>query len=117
GDPATFALRPPCPFVPQTRSQVKIGLGAINNLIFAGVVLTVQRTRKTGPDPRYWYDLTCIDWTTILDAHFVVADYPTQSATTTILDIVARFTRGNISTAGVAQGLPSVPGMARMRER
>src|SRR4029453_10219182 len=84
-DTATIALLPTCPFVPQTRSQVKIGLGAINNLIFAGVVLTVQRTRKTGPDPRYWYDLTCIDWTTILDAHFVVADYPTQSAPTSIL--------------------------------
>jgi hypothetical protein len=116
-DTATIALLPSCPVAPPLRSQVKIGLGAINNLVFAGVVLTVQRTRKPGPDPRDWYDLTCIDWTTILDAHLIVAEYPAQSATTTILDIINRFTRGNISTAGVAPGLPTVPGMTIVNER
>jgi hypothetical protein len=116
-DTATLAILPSCPFVPQVRSQVKIGFGSIGNLAFAGVILTVQRTRKPGPDPRFWYDLTCIDWTALLDAHLIVADYPAQSVTTTILDIVARFTRGTISTAGVAPGLPSVPGLSIVNER
>lgn len=116
-DTATLALLPSMPFVPVTRAQVKIGFGAIGNLQFAGIVLTVQKTRKPGPDPREWYDLTCVDWTAILDAHLVVATYPPQSVTTTIRDLIARFTRGNISTAGVAANLPSVPGMSIVNER
>jgi hypothetical protein len=37
--------------------------------------------------------------------------------TTTILDIIARFTRGGISTAGVPANLPSVPGFTVIHER
>lgn len=116
-DTATLSLLPTCPFVPQTRSQVKIGFGSTSNLVFAGIVLTVQRTRRPGPDPRFWYDLSCVDWTALLDAHFIHADYPTQSATTTVLDIVARFTKANISVAGVASGLPSLEPMSLVNER
>lgn len=116
-DTATIALLPSCPFVPQARSQIKIGAGSASNLVFGGVVLTVQRTRRPGPDPRYWYDLTCIDWTAIFDAHLVVADYPAQSATLTIRDLVQRFTRGYFTTAGVPANLPTVAGMSIINER
>jgi hypothetical protein len=117
-DTASIALLPSCPFMPKTRSQINIGLGGINNLLFAGIILTVQATRRPGPDPRLWYDLTCIDWTALLDAHLVLADYPTQSATTTIVDIVSRFARvANLSTAGVPANLPDVAGFSAVHER
>jgi hypothetical protein len=122
-DTATISLLPSLPFVPKTRSQVRIAFGAASNVEFAGLVMVVQRERRAGIDPRspfyarFWYELTCVDWTALLDAHLVVAEYPTQSATTTILDIIARFTRANISTAGVPAGLESVPGMAVVNER
>jgi hypothetical protein len=116
-DTASIALLPSCPFVPAPRSQIKIGYGSANNLFFAGIVLTVQRTRRPGPDPRFWYDLTCVDWTALLDARFVVGEFPAQSVTTTILDIVKRFSRGGIATDGVAQGLPSIPAFSVVQER
>jgi len=116
-DTATISLLPTLPFVPRTRSPIRIGFGSASNVQFAGLIMTVQRSRRPGPDARFWYELTCVDWMAVLDAHLVVADYPAQSVTTTILDLVARFTRGNISTAGVPAGLPSVPGFSVVNER
>ncbi len=116
-DTATLRLLPSLPFVPKTRSQVRIGFGTAANTQFAGIVMTTQQTRRPGPDPRFWYDLTCVDWLTVFDARLVLAEYPAQSVTTTILDLVQRFTAGGFTTEGVAPGLPSVGGFEAVNER
>jgi len=119
-DTATLRLLPTVSFVPSIRAQMTIRLGHAHfgePLLFAGLVMTVQRTREPGPAGRWWYDLTCVDWLTIFDAHFVTTAYPQQSATTTILDLVARYTRGQFSTVGVAPGMPTVDGMDVINER
>lgn len=116
-DTATIKLLPSLPFAPLVRSRVEVALGSSGNLEFAGIIISVQRTRNPGPDPRFWYDVQCIDWLAIFDAHLVVAEYPAQSATTTILDIVARFTRGTFTTEGVAPGMPVVQSISIVNER
>jgi hypothetical protein len=116
-DTATLSLLPTLPFTPQTRSQVTIAFGDAGHVEFAGLIMTAQRVRRPGPDPRLWHELTCVDWTVIFDAHLVVADYPAQSATTTILNLVARFTRGSFSTAGVAANLPTHAALSIVNER
>jgi len=116
-DTATLRLLPSLPFVPVTRSPIRIGFGGADNVQFAGLVLTAQRRREPGPAGRWWSDLTCVDWLTVFDAHFVLAEYPAQSVTTTILDIVARFTRGGFLTDGVAPDMPIVDGFQVINER
>lgn len=116
-DTATIRCLPSLPFVPLMRSRVELAFGSAGNVEFAGVLVTMQRTRHPGPDPRFWYDLHCIDWLTVFDAHFVLAAYPAQSATTTILDVVKRFTRGGFTTEGVASNLPTIDGFSVVNER
>lgn len=116
-DTATLSLLPTLPFVPAPRMQLRIAFGSADNVQFGGLVMTVQRTRRAGPERRYFWDLTGIDWLAMFDARLVLAEYPAQSATTTILDIVKRFTGGGFTTDGVAENMPVIEGMTIVHER
>jgi len=64
----------------------------------------------------------CADYLQIVDSQYLVTyDWPSQSATTTILDLVARFANKpggvTISTAGVQTGLPSHQAFGVINER
>jgi len=93
-------------------ADVVIGLGgAGENVLFGGRILTVQTTRN----PAHVASLRsvlCADYLQVLDSEYLITyDWPAQSATVTILDLVARFCNkpGGValSTSGVASGLPN----------
>ena len=93
-------------------ADVLIGLGGpTENTQFGGRILTIQTTRGPARTPSV-RSVMCADYLQVLDSEYLITyDWPPQSATTTILDLIARF--GNrsgglaISTAGVAVGLPA----------
>lgn len=117
-DTATLTLLPSMPFVPIARSRIWIALGARSNLLFAGQVMTIAHRRDPAFDPRLWCDLTCVDHLAVFDAHFVTYEWPAQSATTTINDLVTRFCGGaGFSTIGVPGNLPTHEGFSVTNQR
>jgi hypothetical protein len=117
-DTASLTLLPTMPFVPAPRSRIYIALGARSNLLFAGQVMSVHHRRDPGFDVQPWCDLMCVDHMAVFDAHFVTYDWPAQSATLTINDLVQRFCYGaGFSTSGVPDGLPTHEGFSVTNQR
>jgi hypothetical protein len=109
-------------YLPRVHAIATIALpGAA--VLFRGAVETVQRRRVLGSEPWPWVDVTCVDLLALFDAHFVTAEYPAQSITTTILDIVDRFVNLRATTGQAFQstrvqaGLPSAAGFSVTNER
>ena len=103
-------------------ADVVIGLGgAADNPLFGGRILTVQTTRNPASVSSL-RSVLCADYLQVLDSEYLITyDWPSQSATTTILDLFARFSgkAGGvvISTAAVQAGLPTHQAIAVTNER
>jgi hypothetical protein len=103
-------------------AEVLIGLGGpAENAVFGGRILTAQTTRPAGPVPSL-RSVMCADYLQVLDSEYLITyDWPPQSATVTIKDLIARFANKPggvaISTAGVQAGLPSHATVAVSNER
>jgi hypothetical protein len=103
-------------------ADVLIGLGGpAENAVFGGRVLTWQDTVGPARTPRV-RSVMCADYLQVLDSEYLITyDWPPQSATVTILDLMARFANKPdgvpISTAGVRPGLPSHASVAVANER
>ena len=103
-------------------ADVAIGLGGpAENLVFGGRILTTQTTcgPARGPHKR---SVMCADYLQVVDSEYLVTyDWPPQSATTTILDLVSRFVNRSggvgIVTTAVQAGLPSHAAVAVANER
>src|SRR4029453_2515582 len=82
---------------------------------FAGVIVIVQhRRRPMNESP--WYGVQCIDSLHFFDARLVTWEYPSQSATPVIKDLVARFVPGCL-TNSVALNLPVIPILTVVNQR
>lgn len=91
--------------------DILIGLGgAQTNALFGGKILTTQTTRRH-LDTGSIRSVMCADYLQAIESQYLITyDYPSQSATTTILDIVNRFYRKggvNLTATAVAAGLPT----------
>jgi hypothetical protein len=92
-------------------ADVLIGLGGpTDNALFGGRVLTAQTTRGPGRIPSV-RSVMCADYLQVLDSEYLITyNWPAQSATATIVDLIARFANKTggiaISTAGVEAALP-----------
>ena len=118
-DTASFTLIPQTPVIPKMRSRVRIGSGGRTPGVieFAGQIMTIKAEQFSGEDRRPFIHCTCVDDLDVFDAHFVTDVWPTQSVTTTIRDLVARYTRGGFDTSFVTENLPSVDGFSVANER
>jgi len=104
-------------------SDVVIGLGgATENVLFGGRIVSTQTTRGPARSPSV-RSVMCADYLQVLDSEYLITyDWPPQSATVTIKDLIARFTGKDasgvaISVAGVADGLPSHASVGVSNER
>ena len=104
-------------------ADVVVGLTspAASNPIFGGQMVQVQTTRNPASIDSL-ASVMCADYLQIVDSQILITyDWPAQSATTTILDLVARFANKpggvTISTAGVQPGLPSHQAFGVINER
>jgi len=89
--------------------------------LFGGRVLTAQTTKRHGAVPSL-RSVFCADYLQVLDSEYLITyEWPPQSATLTILDLIARFANKPhgvpISTAAVAPGLPSLARLGVINER
>jgi len=102
--------------------DVVIGLGGPGeNPIFGGRILSTQTTRRHGTVPSL-RSVLCADYLQVLDSENLITwEWPAQSSTTTILDLIARFANKpngvQISTAAVAPNLPNHQKFAVLTER
>ena len=102
-------------------ADVLIGLGgATESPLFGGRILTTRTTRGPGRTPSV-VSVMCADYLQALESeYFVTYDWPAQSATATILDLLARFAnKGGVAISGarVAPGLPSHGAFGVINER
>lgn len=95
---------------PATGAEIKIGLGGVSTLdqlLFAGHIREVTQIYEGDRPANIAYDLSCIDYTWLLTRRKVIKAYPSQSATTTVLDLMTNFTFG-FTTGSVVAGLPTI---------
>ena len=103
--------------------DVLIGLGgATENVLFGGRILTAQTTVRPGAAVPRLRSVLCADYLQVLDSEYLITyDWPPQSATVTIKDLIARFANKPsglaISVAGVAAGLPNHQSFGVTNER
>lgn len=104
-DTAQFRARGWSPLAGQ-RIGVYVGEQSLPYQMFGGRILETTLRYLAKPDaPNIVTDISCIDPTWLLGRTKVLATYVSTSATTIVLDIVARFTRG-VTTVHVQAGLP-----------
>lgn len=102
--------------------DVVIGLGgATDNPLFGGRILSAQARRGPARTATV-LSVLCADYLQVLDSEYLVTyNWVGQSATTTIVDLVARFVNKTgapvISTAGVQLDLPTHSSFAVANER
>jgi len=103
-------------------ADVRIGLGGpSDNVIFGGRIVTVHTARHQGHVPSL-RSVMCADYLQVLDSEYLVTyGWPSQSATTTILDLVARFANRAgglpLTAVNVAAGLPTHQAFGVANER
>jgi len=96
--------------------------GASGDPLFGGRILTMQTRRGPARTPSV-RSVMCADYLQVLDSEYLVTyNWPAQSATTTILDLINRFTGRAagavlISPAAVQAGLPSHAAFGVINER
>ena len=112
-DTASFTLIPQCPLTPRVGQRMAIKLGGAPE--FAGVIVVAQhRRRPMNESP--WIDVQCVDSLHYLDARLVTWQYPSQSATITVNDLIRRFVPG-CTTHAVAPDLPVIPILTVINQR
>ena len=103
-------------------ADVLIGLGGPReNVLFGGRVLTTQTTRGPAKTPSV-RSVLCADYLQAIDSEYLITyNWPAQSATLTILDLVARFfTRPGgipLTTTAVEATLPTHAAFAVINEK
>jgi hypothetical protein len=95
-------------FTPSAGHEVKVALGQLDtaHMLFAGHILEVTQVYEE-LQANVAYDITCIDYTWLLDRTLVTATYTSESATTIAQDLISIYTSGFTST-GVESGLDTI---------
>ena len=90
---------------------IQIYLGAIDPAyqVFGGQIATREQYAEFDVPKHVRYDLTCVDFTRLLDARKVSKVYGEQSATAIVVDLIASFAP-SITAHNVEAGLPTVAG-------
>lgn len=106
--------------VPTAEVVIALG-GATENPIFGGRILTTQTTKRHGAVPSL-RSVMVADYLQVVDSQYLITyEWPAQSATVTILDLVARFvnTPGalHLTTSAVAANLPNHQKVSVISER
>jgi hypothetical protein len=96
-------------FVPVAGQEIKIGVGTINNLEFAGHITSVEQVYEGAP-ANVAYHCNATDYTRLLDRRFVRWHFGAQSASTIVTTLIEGFTSG-FSTGHVAPNLPTISGI------
>ena len=95
---------------PPIGAEVKIGLGGVSTLaqlLFAGHVRQVRQVYEGQKAENVAWRVSCIDYTWLLNRRKVITQYPSQSATTTIIHLIANYTSG-FTTTKVTAGLATL---------
>jgi len=103
---------------PAVGAEIKVGLGGVSSLeqlLFAGHIREVTQIYEGDNPANIAYDLSCIDYTWLLNRRKVIKYYPSQSATAVVLDLIASFTSG-FTTTNVVAGLPTIDAMTFTNE-
>jgi hypothetical protein len=98
------------PITPLVGHEVKIYLGDtdVAHQLFGGHILSREQGFEGKPAaPNIYWDVTCTDYTWLLNRRTVIKKYSSQSATAIILDLIATYTSG-ITTAHVSPGLATI---------
>ncbi len=90
---------------PVENDEVIIALGIPSNVIFAGRITTIEQVREGGTAIA-WH-CSAIDYTRDLDSLLVHEHFPQQSATTTVLALLATYAPGFVASH-VSSGLPTI---------
>lgn len=98
-------------FTPTAGQEIKISLGAADNLIFAGRIQKVSIVFRSRSVEAVQYDLSCVDYLWDLNRRLVTATYAGASATDVITSIMTTFTSG-FTTAHVQNGMAALDQVA-----
>lgn len=96
--------------VQPTKGQVVVAtLGSVNNSrkLFAGHILTVTQ-RDIGRLATPEWDVAAVDYTWLLQGHFVWKTYTSQSATDILHDLIDTYAPSGFTRASVAAGLDTI---------
>lgn len=91
-----------------------MGDSDLAHCLFAGRIREVK-TGYEGVPTNVYFDLSCIDYTWLLNRRKVMASYTNQSATAILLSIMTAFTTG-FTTRNVATGLPTIDDITFVNE-
>uniref|UniRef100_A0A6M3J6H6 Putative tail protein n=1 Tax=viral metagenome TaxID=1070528 RepID=A0A6M3J6H6_9ZZZZ len=97
-------------FVPSYGHEIKIGIhtvGVTRHLIFAGHIMGIDQVTEAGDAANVAYDLTCIEYTWLLNRRLVSKQYTAMSATAILQDLINTFTSG-FTCVNVEAGLPTI---------
>jgi hypothetical protein len=109
-DTATFQVTFRSGTAPAKGQEIKVALGLSDtaHYVFAGHIEAVRQMYPGHPGAsRTVYDLTCIDYTWLLNRRKVTKRYTNQTATAIVLDLMGTFTSG-FTTNNVEAGLATI---------
>lgn len=95
-------------FTPTVGHEIKLALGQLDtaHMLFAGHIVEMTQIYE-GLQANVAFDLTCTDYTFLLDRRLVTKQYGSQSATAIAQDLISTYTSGFTST-GVESGLATI---------
>lgn len=107
GTPNTMTCRV-SGFTPSAGQEIKLALGQMDaaHMLFAGHILECTQIYED-IQSNVAYDLTCIDYTWLLDRRLVTETYTSQSATAIAQHLIANYTAG-FTSSGVESGLATI---------
>lgn len=101
-----FTTIPRPSVIPLVGQEIKIGLGTINNLAFAGHIVTSKQIYNGGRE-NIIYEYSCVDYTRLLNRRKITKRYVNISASVIVIDIITNYTSG-FTTTNVVLGLPLI---------
>ena len=95
---------------PVAGQEIRIGLAELDapHLVFGGHIVTATQIYEAENPANIAYDLQATSYEMRLNGRRVTKTYPSQSATTTLIDLITTYTTG-FSTAGINAVLPTIP--------
>lgn len=103
---ASFRLPKGATSAPVAGQSLVIGLGAVDNPLFAGQVSRVRHVRyRAGQSPRY--EVEGIDWSQLFNRRLVTQDFSGWTATDIATTVVEDYTSG-FTTYGIESGLATI---------
>lgn len=94
-------------FSPSVGQEIIMGSGAISNRIFAGTIVRAEQLSVKKAALNRWR-IEATDYTWLLNKVLVTAQYPAQSASLIVIDLMAQWAP-TFTTANVVGGAPSTP--------